>query len=529
MAITIIVLSMAAARGQAAPTQPVRTQPVRTQPAPTQPATRPETHAEHPAQRPVVSSPTTGEDKISVTHHFVKVNGIRINYEAAAGTMMMKDEFGKPRANFFFVSYTKEPAARPEDRPITFVFNGGPGAAAVWLHLGAAGPKRIALEHDGIPGPPPHGLIDNDQTWLDVSDLVFIDPVGTGYSRPAAGQKASDFYGVQPDLESISEFIRLYLTRYERWDSPKFLAGESYGTTRAAALSSYLLDHDGIDLNGIILLSTVLNFQTLDPADGNDLPYALYLPSYTAIALYHHKLETAEEDLLLNEVQQYALHDYLDALARGGALTKDARDDVVAHLARYTGLPPELIDRANLRIGPNMFRKQLLIDQRLIIGRYDGRISGLDANPAAGYPQYDPSFSLYLPVYAGAFNDYVRRQLKYDSDLDYKVLSDTVGPWDFGRDGGAGGYLDVTGDLRSAMLDNPNLKVLVCSGYEDLATPFLATKYTFDHLDLTDRLQSNVTQTFYHSGHMIYQDPAALRQLKQNVAAFITSATKPGG
>ena len=261
--------------------------------------------------------------------------------------------------------------------------------------------------------------------------------------------------------------------------------------------------------------------------DGNDLPYALYLPSYTAIAVYHHKLQTAEEDLLLNEVQQYSTHEYLDALGKGANLTKDARDDVVAHLARYTGLSPDLIDRANLRIDPTMFRKQLLNDQRLILGRFDARITGLDTDPASGGPGYDPSLSLYLPVYASAFNDYIRRQLKYESDLDYKVLSDSVGPWDFGR--GGMGYLNVTGDLRSAMLGNPNLKVLVCSGYEDLATPFLATKYTFDHLDLTDRLQANVTQTFYHSGHMIYHDPASLRQLKQNVAAFIAAATQHGG
>jgi len=502
MAIAVIVLITARARGQTE--QGV-------------PGTRPTTRADH-------ADHIAGDDKISVTHHSVKIDGTKIGYDAMAGTMLMKDEEGKPRANFFFVSYTKEPTTRPEDRPITFVFNGGPGAASVWLHLGAVGPKRIALEHDGIPGPPPHGLIDNDQSWLDASDLVFIDPVGTGYSRPAEGQKASEFYGVQQDLESVGQFIRIYLTRYERWDSPKFLAGESYGTTRAAALSAHLLNNYGIDLNGIILISTVLNFQTLNPADGNDLPFALYLPSYTAIAVYHHKLETAQEDLLLGEVQQYAMHEYLDALAKGAALSKDARDDVVAHLARYTGLSPDFIDRANLRIDPTAFRKQLLNDQKLILGRYDARITGLDASPAAGAPDYDPSYMLYLPAYAGAFNDYVRRQLKYESDLDYKVLSESVGPWDFGR--GGFGYLNVTGDLRTAMLDNPNLKVLVCSGYEDLATPFLATKYTFDQLDLTARLQANVTQTFYHSGHMIYHDPASLVQLKQNVAAFIASATK---
>jgi carboxypeptidase C (cathepsin A) len=463
------------------------------------------------------------EDKISVTHHSLAVGQTTIDYQALAGTMMVKDDAGKPRANFFFVAYLKEPAPRPQDRPITFVFNGGPGAAAVWLHLGAVGPKRVELGPDGIPSAPPHRLIDNDQTWLDSTDLVCIDPVGTGFSRPAEGQKASDFYGVQPDLDSISDFIRLFLTRYERWNSPKFLAGESYGTTRAAALSAKLLDDYGIDLNGIILISTVLNMETLDPGEGNELPFALYLPSYTAIALYHHKLQTTDEDHLLGEVREYALHDYVQALAKGGALTKEERADVVAHLARYTGLTPDLIERANLRINPTMFRKQLLGDARLILGRFDARITGLDANPLASHPQYDPSLSLYLPVYTGAFNDYVRRQLKFESDLKYGVLN-PVGPWDFGPQGM--GYLNVTGDLRSAILENPHLKVLVCSGYEDLATPFLATKYTFDHLDLMDRLQANVTQTFYHSGHMIYHDPASLKQLKANVAAFIAGAAK---
>jgi carboxypeptidase C (cathepsin A) len=463
------------------------------------------------------------EDKISVTHHSLAIGQTTLDYQALAGTIMVKDDAGKPRANFFFVAYLKEPPARPEDRPITFVFNGGPGAAAVWLHLGAVGPKRVELGPDGIPSAPPHRLIDNDQTWLDSTDLVFIDPVGTGFSRPAEGQKASEFYGVQPDLDSISDFIRLFLTRYERWNSPKFLAGESYGTTRAAALSAKLLDGYGIDLNGIILMSTVLNLATLDPGDGNELPFALYLPSYTAIALYHHKLQTTDEDHLLDEVREYALHDYVQALAKGGALTKDERADVIAHLARYTGLTPDLIDRANLRIDPTMFRKQLLSDERLILGRFDARITGLDANPLASDPQYDPSLSLYLPVYTSTFNDYVRRQLKFESDLKYGVLN-FVGPWDFGTQGM--GYLNVTSSLRSAMLENPHLKVLVCSGYEDLATPFLATKYTFDHLDQLDRLQANVTQTFYHSGHMIYHDATSLKQLKSNVAAFIAAAAK---
>jgi carboxypeptidase C (cathepsin A) len=475
------------------------------------------------------SEPSTrgsGADNISLTHHELTLAGVKLQYDARAGTIALKDEQGKAKASFFFVSYTKQPQAEPRDRPITFVFNGGPGAAAVWLHLGTAGPRRVALGPDGIPTPPPHGLIENDQTWLDATDLVFIDPVGTGFSRPAEGQKASDFYGVENDIDSVADFIRLYLTRYERWDSPKFLAGESYGTTRAAGLSQHLLDRYGIDLNGIILISTVLNFQTLIPSDGNDLPYALYLPSYTSIALYHHKIQTANEDALLQEVENYASHEYLDALAKGGNLPADARADVVAHLARYTGLDPDLIDKANLRINPDLFRKKLLNDQRLIIGRYDARITGLDPNPAANNPEYDPSYSLYLPVYAAAFNDYVRRELNYESDLDYEVLSEKVDPWDFGIAPGAMGYLNVTSALRTAMLENPNLKVLVCSGYDDLATPFFGTRYTFDHLDLTDRLRANVTQTFYHSGHMIYHNPDELRALKQNIATFIAAATK---
>lgn len=468
------------------------------------------------------------EDKIVVTHHSLTMGNTTIDYQALAGTMMMKDDSGKPKANFFFVAYLKEPAGEPRDRPITFVFNGGPGAAAVWLHLGCVGPRRVELGADGLPGSPPHRLIDNDQSWLDVSDLVFIDPVGTGFSRPAEGQKPSEFFGVQQDLESVGDFIRLFLTRYQRWESPKFLAGESYGTTRAAGLSSLLLDRFGIDLNGIILISTVLNFQTLDTSGTTDLPFALYLPTYAAIAVYHHKITTTNEDGLIDEVRNYATHDYLTALGLAGALSKEARADVIAHLARYTGLSPDLIDRANLRIDPDLFRKELLMDQRLIIGRYDGRITGIDPNPTSGYPQYDPSMSLFLPVYSATFNDYVRRVLKFDSDLDYRVLSYEVRPWEF-KPEEFGNYLNVTGQLREAMLANPHLRVLVCSGYEDLATPFLATEYTFDHLDPMDRLQSNVTQTFYHSGHMVYHDPTALKQLKSNVSAFITSAAKQGG
>jgi carboxypeptidase C (cathepsin A) len=466
------------------------------------------------------------EDQFSVTHHSVTIGEQKVDYDATAGTIVVKDEVGKPRADFFFVSYVRQPQAEARTRPITFVFNGGPGAAAVWLHLGAAGPRRVELGAEGIPGAPPHRLVENGQSWLDVTDLVFIDPVGTGFSRAAEGVDAQDFYGVDQDINSVGDFIRLYLTRYERWQSPKFLAGESYGTTRAAALADRLLDKWGIDLNGIVLISTVLNFETLSPNDGNDLPFALYLPTYTAIALYHHKLQADDPAKLIDEASHYAMNEYLTALSKGGNLTKEARTDLVQHLAGYTGLPAEFIDASNLRVSPDVFCKRLLNDEHLLIGRYDARVTGLDPQPASEGPQYDPSYSLYLPVYSSTFNDYIRRDLKYVSDLDYHVLSGLN--WDFGRPGvGRGqGFLNVTDSLRQAMLENPHLKILVCCGYEDLATPFLAAEYTIDRLDLTDRLRANVTVTHYQGGHMMYQDPTSREQLKQNVANFFSAATK---
>jgi carboxypeptidase C (cathepsin A) len=463
----------------------------------------------------------SSDDKLSVTEHQITLNGQTLSYEATAGTMAMKDEAGKPLASFFFVSYVKQAAENLQNRPITFVFNGGPGAAAVWLHLGCVGPQKIDLPDNGIPGAPPYRLVDNPQTWLDISDLVFIDPVGTGFSRPAEGRGPDDFYNTERDISTVGEFIRLYITRYQRWNSPKFLAGESYGTTRAAGLSEHLLDVEGINLNGIILISSILNFQTLEPSDGNDLPYALYLPSYTAIALYHHKLQTTNEDQLLADVSHYATGDYMTALAKGGKLAPADRAAVAGQLSKYTGLPADYIDKANLRIGPTAFRKQLLNDQKLILGRFDARITGEDPEPANSFSDYDPSLSLYLPIYTGLFNDYVRRELKFESDLRYEVLNERI---NFNLNQGRGGYLDVTPDLQQAMIENPHMKVLVNSSYEDLATPFLATGYTFDRLDLTDRLKSNVTMDYYHSGHMIYHDHTALLQLKANVKAFMADA-----
>ncbi|MGA2582594.1 MAG: peptidase S10 [Tepidisphaeraceae bacterium] len=488
----------------------------------TEPTSAPSAESTQDNSPPPHDESAKSEDKLSVTQHSITLDGNKIDYQATAGTLNMKDEQGKPLASFFFVAYTKQPTTQPADRPVTFVFNGGPGAAAVWLHMGCIGPEKVNLQEHGLPYPPPHVAITNDQCWLDLTDLVFIDPVGTGYSRPAEGRKDEEFHGVEQDLDTVGNFIRLYLTRYQRWESPKFLAGESYGTTRAAGLSSHLLENYGIDLNGIVLISTVLNFQTLSPSDGNDLPYALYLPTYASLALYHQKATAPDHDQFVEAAAHYAMNDYIFALSKGGNLTKEARAAVVDQLAKYTGISPALIDQANLRIGPTFFRRHLLEDQRLIIGRYDGRITGEDPSPESFDDEYDPSYSLYLPVYSAVFNDYVRRELKFESDLKYEVLANLN--WDFGqRDMG---YLDMTESLRSAMLQNPNLKVLVCSGYDDLATPFQATRYTFDHLDPTDLLHARVTQTYYPSGHMIYHDGPSLKKLKQDVTAFFAAALK---
>lgn len=464
---------------------------------------------------------------LSVTEHQVQVGAQVVRYRATAGLMPVKEESGKEKASFFFVAYEKLDED-PVRRPITYVFNGGPGAAAVWLHLGALGPKRVKLGNElGEPPAPPFGVVSNEYSWLDLTDLVFIDPVGTGYSRPAAGEKGEQFFGVKEDVASVAEFIRLYTTRYERWASPKFLAGESYGTTRAAQLSEFLADRYGIMVNGVMLMSVVLDFQTISFEGGNDLPYAMYLPTFAATAWYHRKLPgelQQDRDKTLREVETFAIDEYLPALAKGSSLPVEQRKTLVEKLARYTSLPAEFIDKSNLRIGPGAFRKKLLEDQRKLTGRFDARITGLDAQPAEPRVEYDPSLSGYFSAYASAMNDYVRRELRFESDLPYEVLTDRVHPWNFGR--GNSGYLDVGEDLQSAMIKNPHLKVMFASGYYDLATPYFATDYTVHHLNLSPELRANVTQTYYTAGHMMYHELASMKKLKEDVRAFIEGALK---
>ena len=469
--------------------------------------------------------PPPPHDNISTSQHTVTINGQAIAYTARAGTIVMKDEEGTPRASFFFVSYTKD-GADPAHRPITFTYNGGPGSSSVWLHMGAFGPKRVVyLDDEGHAARPPYRTVDNEDSILDVTDLVFIDPVTTGFSRAIPFKDAAKFHSVDADIESVGEFIRLYTTRYARWASPKFLAGESYGTTRSAGLSGWLTRND-FYLNGIVLISSILNFETARFDSGNDLPYELFLPTYTAIAWYHQRLpadlQKGTVDAAAGAAEQFALGEYAHALMQGDRLGDDERRDVVAKLARFTGLSPQYIEQTNLRVRIDRFDKQLLRDQRRSVGRLDGRFTGIDKDAAGESPEFDPSLAAIDGEYTAVFNDYIRRELKYETDQPSEILTDKVSPWTF--DKSQNRYLDVGETLRSAISQNPYLKVFVANGYYDLATPFAATRYTFARMQLDPELRKNVSMDYFEGGHMMYIDRKAHAKLKKDVADFIRGA-----
>jgi len=466
--------------------------------------------------------PADAKDKISTTQHTVTIGGQTISYTARAGTMIMKDEEGKPRASFFFTSYTKD-GADPARRPVTYTFNGGPGSSSVWLHMGAFGPKRVAYADDmGNAARPPYRTVDNEGSILDVTDLVFIDPVTTGYSRAIPFADASKFHGVDSDIQSVGEFIRLWTTRYGRWSSPKFLAGESYGTTRAAGLSGWLASQ-GFYLNGIVLISSILNFETASFDSGNDLAYELFLPTYTAIAWYHKRLSSELQAGTLEhavaESEQFALGEYTHALMQSDRISDQERHDVAAKVARLTGLSPEYIDRANLRVRIDRFDKELLRNQRRIVGRLDGRFIGIDRDAAGESTEQDPSYSAIFGEYTAVLNDYVRRELKFDTDLPYEILTGKVRPWSYDR--ASNRYVDVAETLRGAIAQNPYMKVFVANGYYDLATPFAATRYTFARMQLDPDLRKNISMDYFETGHMVYIDRKAQARLKKDVDEFI--------
>jgi carboxypeptidase C (cathepsin A) len=488
---------------------------------PPQPA--PEKAAEKPKEE---KKPPAPEEKIVQTKHSLKIGGQEIKYTATAGTILLKLEDGTPKASIFYVAYTKDDVSDPSQRPLTFSFNGGPGSSSVWLHLGLFGPRRVQMGDAGSLLPPPYKLVDNDVSLLDISDLVFIDPVSTGYSRAVPGETPQQFHGVTQDVESVADFIRLYATRNKRWSSPKFLAGESYGTTRAAGLSGYLQQRYGMYLNGIVLISSILNFETAEFDAGNDLPYILYLPTYTAIAWYHKKLPADLQDGVLQkaveESRNFAVGEYADALMAGDALPAARRAENIQKVARLTGLSPDYIDRTNLRIEIQRFTKELLRSDRRTIGRIDARFTGIDRDAAGERPEFDPSIAAIIGPYSGMLNNYVRNDLKFDSDLPYEVLTGRVRPWSYAPYENR--YVNVAETLRSAMTQNPFLNVFVAKGYYDLATPFFAADYTFDHLSLDPTLRGHLSGAYYEAGHMMYVHAPSLAKLKVDIAQFIKSS-----
>jgi carboxypeptidase C (cathepsin A) len=482
-------------------------------------------------------SAATPADRIVTTKHTVSIGGREISYTAHCGTMVLREEAEKkdqpgasdghkPKAEIFFVAYLRDGVEDLRSRPITFSFNGGPGSSSVWLHLGVLGPKRVEMGDVGQLLSPPYGLIDNEHSLLDETDLVFIDPVGTGYSRAVVGEAEKQFHNFTRDIHSVGDFIRLFCTRQLRWKSPKFLIGESYGTLRSAALSEYLQDRHGMFLNGLMLVSSVLNFGTLNFGVHNDWPYVFFLPTYTATAWYHGKLDAElQRDLpaAVQAAREFARGEYAAALLAGDTLSDAERAAGAAKLARFSGLSVEFCERADLRIEISRFCKELLRAQGRTAGRLDSRFTGFDRDRAGENPEYDPSMSAIMGPYTAALYDYVRGELGFESDLTYDILSfKTHANWSYKEFEDR--YVDASESLRKAMCNHPQLRVIVLNGYYDLATPFFATEYTFSHLGLPPELRGNISMRYYEAGHMMYVHAPSLAQMKLDLAAFVRAS-----
>jgi carboxypeptidase C (cathepsin A) len=504
-----------------------------------------------PPQRPAAEPPAKAtapppppEKPLAVTHHTVTIGGRPITYTATVGTLTVNKRDETPGARIFFMAYTQDGIKDLSVRPVTFVFNGGPGSSSVWLHMGGWGPRRVLMTDEGFSVKPPFGLVDNENSLLDVTDLVFIDPVSTGYSRPLSGEDKTQFHGIAEDIASVGEFIRLYVTRYERWASPKFILGESYGTTRAAGLSGYLQGRTtGMYLNGIVLVSSVLDFQTITFQPGSNLAYVLFLPHYTATAWYHKKLapELQARSLkeVLKEAEEFAANEYLTALFQGNRLTKDEMERTASKLAALTGLSREYIGESNLRVRHDRFVKELLRTDFETVGRLDSRFKGRDADAAGENYEFDPSSAAIQGAFSTMFNEYVRTELGYKEDLPYAIYGN-VYPWNFlsqpeeaeqmpgapsrGRSRGFGN-INVAETLRRAMSENPFLKVFVANGFYDGATPYFGTEYTFSQIGLNGEFEGRVRMGYYEAGHMMYIRKPCIIQLKQDLANFFEGAS----
>jgi carboxypeptidase C (cathepsin A) len=474
-----------------------------------------------------IATAPIGEVRVA-THHTATIGGRAVAYTATAGTLTLRDDEGKPTASMFYVAYVTGEA----HRPVTFLYNGGPGSSTLWLHMGSLGPVRVLTDSPQSTHNAPYTVANNADSLLDKSDLVFLDAVGAGYSRPLGDTKLSAFWGTDQDIDAFARSIERWLTVNNRWNAPKFLFGESYGTTRSAGLS-YRLQSDGVQLNGVILLSSILNYGRRQP--GFDQEMVNYIPSYAAAAAYHHKTQTpADLRAYLAEVRDFARGPYALALAKGQELGEDERRAVADKLASYIGLPADYILASDLRIAPGRFRKELLRGERKTLGRYDDRFTGEDFDAAGETPEFDASDTGMTGPYVAGFHDYLTRDLGYQSDLAYRPTFYASGVrWDFSHKaadlggGGSTNQADVALDLSQAMRENPHLLLYSLNGLYDLATPFFGTEYDLGHMQLDPALRGNVRFAYYPSGHMVYLNPDALRSMKADLAKFYDEAA-PG-
>ena len=487
--------------------------------------------------KPAPAPPAEPQERIVATDHTYSLGKKKLEYTATCGTVMLRDYDGdgrdsegkrkgdKPRATMFFTAYTLKGVKKPEKRPVIFSFNGGPGSSSVWLHLGILGPHRVATDEMGNSPPPPYALVDNEHTLLAESDLVFIDPVGTGHSRMVEGEKVAEFHEYQRDLDAVGEFIRLYLARYGRWGSPKYLIGESYGTTRAAGLSLHLQEKHDIFLNGIMLVSLAVDLQTLSFDPGNELPYALFVPTYAATAWYHKALAPDLQKKPLREVvalaEAFAIEEYSVALLQGSQVPPAKRKHVARQVARFSGLSAEFVERCDLRPHEFRFFKELLRHRGLTVGRLDSRFLGRDRDDAGEKPDDDPAMTNLIGAYAAGINRLLKDKLKFDSDAPYVVHAPLWEKWawkDF-----ANKYVNVGETLRRAMHANPHMRVYAACGYYDLGTPHAAADYTISHLGLREGQRENVTVSYFEAGHMMYIHRPSLARMAKEIKAFVTA------
>ena len=487
-----------------------------------------------PAEAAANATESAPKEQSSVTQHSARIAGQNISYTATASTTLLKNEKGEPEALMYSTAYTQNGVKDFSQRPIAFLYNGGPGSSSVWLHMGAYGPRRVVTGNASPTPTAPYQLVDNEYSLLSQADIVFIDPVGTGFSHAVGKAKDSDFWGVQPDVQSLAQFISIYVSRNHRWNSPKLLIGESYGTFRSVALCNYLQEHEGIYINGVVLMSSVLDLGTLNFTTGDDRSYILYLPTYAAIAWHYNLLKNRPADLpaFLEQVRQFASTEYADALLKGGNISDTEKQQVAAKMSGFTGLDEKYLMNANLRVNIAQFRAELLRSRGLTIGRYDARYNAATYDVLEEYASDDPSYNAVLGAFTAAFNSYVRDELKFGEGMTYKILpSEPSEHWTWkgstgNPEAGFPSAPNVEDDLVHELLDNASLQVQVENGYFDLATPFYATEFTMNHLLLPKSASDRIHLQYYDAGHMMYLHVPDLEKLSTNVRAFIFSVSR---